>query len=167
MRGEDVVECQPASYGAARHSGRGSPCGHVLHDRRSALVRQALRQERRCILWRIVAATLGQQCSQRIVLESTPSSALRSWTCPTVKRCASHCPPRSERSAAAFERAATLFNLGAVSSQLAIGADLTSDAGVKTAARSFQASSVTLPQRPMPMAFSAALGLVCLWKPTT
>ena len=48
-------------------------------------------------------------------------------------------PPRSERSSAAFERAATLFNLGAVSSQLAIGADLTSDAGVKTAARSFQA----------------------------
>jgi hypothetical protein len=46
---------------------------------------------------------------------------------------------RSERSSAAFERAATLFNLGAVSSQLAIGADLTSDAGVKAAARSFQA----------------------------
>ena len=53
--------------------------------------------------------------------------------------------PRSERPAAAFERAATLFNLGAVSSQLAIGADLTSDAGVKTAARSFQASSEAWP----------------------
>ena len=43
-----------------------------------------------------------------------------------------------ERPSAAFERAAIIFNLGAVSSQLAIGADLTSEAGVKNAARSFQ-----------------------------
>jgi len=47
----------------------------------------------------------------------------------------------AEQANPAFERASIMFNLGAVSSQLAIGADLTTDAGVKTSARSFQATS--------------------------
>ena len=52
-----------------------------------------------------------------------------------------HPAQHAEQANPAFERASIMFNLGAVSSQLAIGADLTTDAGVKTSARSFQATS--------------------------
>jgi programmed cell death 6-interacting protein len=41
-----------------------------------------------------------------------------------------------------FEKAAILFNIAAIASQLAVATDRTSDAGVKEAARLFQ---VTLP----------------------
>ncbi len=37
-----------------------------------------------------------------------------------------------------FEKAAILFNIAAIASQLAVAADRTSDAGVKEAARLFQ-----------------------------
>ena len=39
-----------------------------------------------------------------------------------------------------FEKAAILFNVAAIASQLAVAADRTTDAGVKEAARLFQAS---------------------------
>ena len=45
------------------------------------------------------------------------------------------------RSDVAFEKASLLFNLGAISSQVALGADLASEKGVKAAARSYQVPS--------------------------
>jgi hypothetical protein len=48
-------------------------------------------------------------------------------------------PDRGDgRSDVAFEKAALIFNLGAISSQVAMGADLASETGVKNAARSYQ-----------------------------
>jgi hypothetical protein len=48
-------------------------------------------------------------------------------------------PDRGDgRSDVAFEKAALLFNLGAIASQVAMGADLSSESGVKNAARSYQ-----------------------------
>lgn len=42
-----------------------------------------------------------------------------------------------------FEKAAILFNIAAIASQLAVATDRTSDAGVKEAARLFQVSLST------------------------
>lgn len=48
-------------------------------------------------------------------------------------------PDRGDgRGDVAFEKAALMFNLGAISSQVALGADLASERGVKSAARSYQ-----------------------------
>jgi hypothetical protein len=49
-----------------------------------------------------------------------------------------HADQRMERTTAAFEKAAILFNLGAALSADAAAADLTSDAGCKRAARRYQ-----------------------------
>lgn len=50
-----------------------------------------------------------------------------------------------EQSSIHFEKAAILFNLGAVLTQQALGCDLKSDAGIKDAARKFQASHILAP----------------------
>ena len=51
---------------------------------------------------------------------------------------------RVERTTAAFEKAAVLFNLAAALSAEAAAADLTSDAGCKRAARRYQVPQHTL-----------------------
>lgn len=59
--------------------------------------------------------------------------------CPNPQWTDAFQPDRGDgRSDVAFEKAALLFNLGAISSQVALGADLGSERGVKNAARSYQ-----------------------------
>jgi BRO1-like domain len=55
-----------------------------------------------------------------------------------------HADQRVERTTAAFEKAAVLFNLAAALSADAAAADLTSDAGCKRAARRYQVPHITL-----------------------
>ena len=55
-----------------------------------------------------------------------------------------HVDQRVERTTAAFEKAAMLFNMAAAMSADAAAADLTSDAGCKRAARRYQVPHITL-----------------------
>lgn len=53
---------------------------------------------------------------------------------------------RCEQSSIHFEKAAILFNLGALQSQIALQTERTTDAGVKEAAKLFQVRFATRPQ---------------------
>ena len=52
---------------------------------------------------------------------------------------------RTEQFSIHFEKAAVLFNIGAVQTQLALACDRGTDQGLKDAAKRFQASALALP----------------------